>query len=45
MVVSGAENSWVERERERENKKIIKKEYLNEVLKKNRNFDVRNIVK
>ena len=39
-MADGAENNWVERERERERerknkKKIIKKEYLNGVLKKN----------
>ena len=42
VVANGAENSWAEKERDRgerdkereEEKKIIKKEYLNEVLKK-----------
>ena len=37
-MVGGAENSWVEKERDRGErgriKKMIKKEYLNEVLKK-----------
>ena len=48
-MADGAENNWVERERERERgkiKKIIKKEYLNGVLKKkNRIFDESGIVK
>ena len=40
-MADGAENNWVERERERERgkiKKIIKKEYLNGVLKKKIEF-------
>ena len=48
-MADGAENNWVEREREREEGKIKKKkkkkEYLNGVLKKNRNFDESGIVK
>ena len=43
VVVGGAESSWVEREREREYK-MIKKEYLNEVLKK-KSSDIRYIIK
>ena len=44
----GLKKRETQREREEElkmNKKIMKKEYLNEVVKQNRNFNVRCIVK
>ena len=44
----GLRKRETQREREEElkmNKKIMKKEYLNEVVKQNRNFNVRCIVK
>ena len=44
----GLKKRETQREREEElkmNKKIMKKEYLNEVVKKNRKFNVRCIVK
>ena len=44
----GLKKRETQREREEElemNKKIMKKEYLNEVVKQNRNFNVRCIIK